>query len=251
MLPKGLHAVGNGVSLLPWMKMTCVRWTGPAAPKPMTGTPSDMSMMTGKSGGSAVPTVPPAITRDTRTRTTVSPAAIAAVVTRARDRYAVCSDFGSFVTTSSSREGIDVPYVASFLSRRPSRSRGQNHHADGTDASVPGSHAGRARPRSLTAGHVFEKPLESDVHESVARRKPVALCGDPARVAGRGQTPAAGQVPHDGLTAALVSDRITTAAGERERGTALGTLLHLEITRPVEVTSVSGASVECDYPDGG
>src|SRR5215472_10363513 len=111
MLPKGLHAVGNGVSLLPWRKMTGVRWTGPAAPKPITGTPSEMSMMTGKSAGSAVPTVPPAITRDTRTRTTVSPAAIAAVVTRARDGCTACSDFDSFVMTSSSREGIDVPHL--------------------------------------------------------------------------------------------------------------------------------------------
>src|SRR4030095_5069392 len=111
MLPNGLHAVGNGVSLLPWRKMTGVRWTGPAAPKPMTGTPSETSMMTGKSGGSAVPTVPPAITRDTRTRPTASPAAIAAVATRARDRCTVWSDLGSFVIASSSREGSDVPHL--------------------------------------------------------------------------------------------------------------------------------------------
>src|SRR5436309_8227796 len=161
MLPKGLHAVGNGVSLLPWRKMTGVRWTGPAAPKPITGTPSETSMMTGKSGGSAVPTVPPAITRDTMTKTTVSPAAIAAVATRARDRCTVGSDFGSFVIASSSGEGSDVPHRR--LVPQPETltyPRPESHYADYPDARVPEGHARRARPRNLTACHVFEKPLE-------------------------------------------------------------------------------------------
>src|SRR4029450_9736205 len=126
MLPNGLHAVGNGVSLLPWRKMIGVRWTGPAAPKPMTGTPSETSMMTGKSGGSAVPTGPPG------TRARVSPAATAAVATRARDRCTVWSDFGSFVIASSSREGSDVPHLR--LVPQPAtlhRSRRESHYAAG------------------------------------------------------------------------------------------------------------------------
>jgi hypothetical protein len=46
MLPNGLQVVGNGVSLLPWRKMTgtCERefeceWRVRGAPKPITGTP--------------------------------------------------------------------------------------------------------------------------------------------------------------------------------------------------------------------
>src|SRR6185503_20613555 len=60
MRPNGLHAVGNGVSLLPWMKITGVRCTGPAAPKPISGLPSDASSIAGKVAGSVVPTVPAA-----------------------------------------------------------------------------------------------------------------------------------------------------------------------------------------------
>src|SRR5262249_41713398 len=56
----GLQAVGNGVSLFPCRKITGVRRTAPAPPKPMTGTPSEASTITGKPGGNDVPTWGPA-----------------------------------------------------------------------------------------------------------------------------------------------------------------------------------------------
>ena len=37
--------------MLPWRKITGVRVTGPAAPKPITGTPSEWSAITGKPAG--------------------------------------------------------------------------------------------------------------------------------------------------------------------------------------------------------
>src|SRR5712671_5215307 len=59
MYPKGLQRVGNGVSLLPWRKITGTCFTPPwSPPKPMTGTPRDRSMMRGKSAGNVVPTLP-------------------------------------------------------------------------------------------------------------------------------------------------------------------------------------------------
>src|SRR5512143_4709 len=60
MRPNGLHAVGNGVSLLPWMKITGVRVSGPAAPKPISGLCNEVSSIAGKPSGSVLPTVPPA-----------------------------------------------------------------------------------------------------------------------------------------------------------------------------------------------
>jgi hypothetical protein len=51
-----LQSVGNGVSLLPWRKITGVRRTGPAAPKPITGVPSEASTIVGKPAGNDVPT---------------------------------------------------------------------------------------------------------------------------------------------------------------------------------------------------
>ena len=45
------------MSLLPWSRITGVRCTGPAAPKPSTGTPSDASWITGNPAGNVVPTV--------------------------------------------------------------------------------------------------------------------------------------------------------------------------------------------------
>jgi hypothetical protein len=48
------------VSLLPWMKITGVRCTGPMAPKPTTGLPSDASSIVGKPAGKVLPTVPAA-----------------------------------------------------------------------------------------------------------------------------------------------------------------------------------------------
>src|SRR5215467_7093660 len=86
-LPNGLHAVGNGVSLLPWRKMTGVRSTGPPAPNPMTGTSRDASRITGKSAGSEVPTAPPAPAPVARAKTTASQAAS---VTGTRACRALC-----------------------------------------------------------------------------------------------------------------------------------------------------------------
>jgi hypothetical protein len=54
-LPYGLHAVGNGVSLFPWRKMTGGRRTRPDPPKPMTGSPVEASRISGKSSGNVVP----------------------------------------------------------------------------------------------------------------------------------------------------------------------------------------------------
>jgi hypothetical protein len=51
-----LQTVGNGVSLFPWRKITGVCWSGPAAPKPITGVPSEPSGITGKPAGNDVPT---------------------------------------------------------------------------------------------------------------------------------------------------------------------------------------------------
>src|SRR6266850_6108416 len=57
--PNGLQAVGNGVSLFPWRKITGTRSTRASLPpKPITGTPSDASMIRGKSAGKVVPTTP-------------------------------------------------------------------------------------------------------------------------------------------------------------------------------------------------
>ena len=50
-----LQSVGNGVSLLPCRKITGVLWTGPEAPKPRTGVPSDVSTIVGKPAGNDVP----------------------------------------------------------------------------------------------------------------------------------------------------------------------------------------------------
>src|SRR6267142_4315684 len=59
MYPKGLQVVGNGVSLLPWRKITGTRSTRPwLRPNPITGTPSDASTMRGKSAGNVVPKRP-------------------------------------------------------------------------------------------------------------------------------------------------------------------------------------------------
>src|SRR5437763_9272846 len=60
MLPYGLHAVGNGVSLLPCRRMTGVCVIGPAAPKPITGAARDVSSITGKPDGKLLPTTPAA-----------------------------------------------------------------------------------------------------------------------------------------------------------------------------------------------
>jgi len=60
MWPKWLQAVGNGVSLLPWRKITGVRSTSPAAPNPSTGVPRDASEIVGNPAGNDVPTVPEA-----------------------------------------------------------------------------------------------------------------------------------------------------------------------------------------------
>src|SRR5215470_5866837 len=70
--------------------MTGVRWTGPPAPNPMTGTPRDASMMTGKSAGNEVPTVPPAPAPVARAKTTVSQAASVTSVTGTPACRALC-----------------------------------------------------------------------------------------------------------------------------------------------------------------
>src|SRR5687768_15686785 len=56
MRPYELQVVGYGESLLPWRNITGVRVTGPAPPKPSTGTPSDASTITGNPAGKDRPT---------------------------------------------------------------------------------------------------------------------------------------------------------------------------------------------------
>src|SRR5215813_9706702 len=70
--------------------MTGVRSTRPPAPNPMTGTPRDASMMTGKSAGNEVPTVPPAPAPVARAKTAVSQAASVTSVTGTRACRALC-----------------------------------------------------------------------------------------------------------------------------------------------------------------
>jgi hypothetical protein len=65
-----LHAVGNGVSLLPCSRITGVRSTGPAPPNPITGTPRDASTIVGKPGGKVVPAAAKAEAGRTRARKT-------------------------------------------------------------------------------------------------------------------------------------------------------------------------------------
>jgi hypothetical protein len=60
------------------------------APNPMTGTPRDASMMTGKSAGNEVPTAPPASAPVARAKTTASQAASVTSVTGTRLCRALC-----------------------------------------------------------------------------------------------------------------------------------------------------------------
>src|SRR5882724_2783819 len=164
--PNGLQAVGNGVSLLPWRKITGTRSTRPSLPpKPITGFPSDASMIVGKSVGNFVPTTPLGCASAPRPAPPIEQSA-------ARVKVAALS--AERVKPMPLLLGSGFSIVASFLAPRTLGERGWRGKL-ASSALAFASWAGEAPP--VTTREEEESLEESEATTAAERDDPAAAAG--------------------------------------------------------------------------